>query len=159
VSFDKMTCWMASCDDCGPDWWQNDIALDGPPHFHSKPAAYRELRDTYGWELTRRINGSMQMLCANCADKAECAARGCDWRPADVDHGSQQQARWDAEHPAPLELCARCGRVRRDFAPPPGHPESVTAISDEHEAILTVLASDLTDIPETLARLEASEES
>jgi hypothetical protein len=144
VTFDRVTCWVPSCDSCGPDWWNSDIVLTGPPHFHSKPSGQRELVDTYGWQITRRIDGTKQMLCAACADKADCDELGHDWRPADLDHGAEQQARWDVEHAVPVVLCARCGRVRRDFPPPPGHPETMTAeVSDADEEFLAALDAEL----------------
>jgi hypothetical protein len=113
VTFHKCYCFIALCDGCGEDCW----TIDAPPHYASEAEARRELRALYEWRITRQVTGRFEMLCGRCADREDCAKYGCRWGTPELDHGTEQQDRWDAEHPEPLQMCGRCGTVRRDHEP------------------------------------------
>lgn len=131
MSFEKQYCILPVCDGCGTDCWETEVC----PHYASEREARRDLAAQYEWRIVRRIDGRFLMLCSRCADKADCEAKGHDWRPASVDRDSEQQARWEREHPDPLEMCHRCGKVRRDHAPAVAL-ETVTAMSAEEREFL-----------------------
>jgi hypothetical protein len=133
VTFHKFYCITALCDGCGEKCWETEIA----PHFANEREARETLAARYEWRIEREITGWYLMLCVRCADKQDCARYGCEWGYPELDHGSEQQARWDAEHREPLQMCRRCGRVLRDDAPPAGHPDStVLDLPDEQEELL-----------------------
>lgn len=139
MSFEKQYCIIAVCDVCGPACWDTELA----PHYNSEREARDQLARLYEWRITRQIDGRFRMLCARCADREDCERLDCDFQPALVDTDSEQQKAWEAEHPQPLEMCHRCGVVRRDHAPAVGHLEAVTAISDDEKAIFARLDAEL----------------
>lgn len=139
MSFEKQYCFLPVCDSCGSDCWETEVC----PHYASEPEARRDLAAQYEWRIVRQIDGRFLMLCSRCADKADCEAKGHDWRPASVDRDSEQQQAWERTHPQPLEMCHRCGKVRRDYAPVADRLESVTAIGDDERAFFARLDAEL----------------
>jgi hypothetical protein len=118
VAWEKITCWQVSCDLCGPDWWDDGEAM-GSPHFVSAAAARRELAESFGWRITRLIDGRFRMICGSCAEKQDCEQFGHDW--------SVGAGYTDARPHG--DACRRCGQDRHTG--PSGelpllHPESMT---------------------------------
>lgn len=144
MSFSKVTCFVPACDDCGEDWWENETTEgDAPPHFITKGQALKLLQEVWGWTITRHINGTVTMHCSHCAAKYTDCGRGVHaWREAPV-------VDWNSPVPdEPVEMCRRCGCVRRDQkpleVPPAGHPESMTVeLGDAAEEYLAELDAEL----------------
>lgn len=144
MSFHKVSYVTAACDNCGPDWWDDGDA-EGTPLFTSQAAARRSLAADYEWRIVQQINGRFRMICGTCASEEDCEQFGHQWRAAELDPagGSPPRA-------APIELCRRCGKVRREDIPPLNHPESMTALlGDEQENWLALV--DETLFPEEAA--------
>jgi hypothetical protein len=136
MSFDKQYCFVPVCDGCGPACWETEPA----PHYASEPEARRGLAARYGWRITEPAPGRFEMVCVRCADRKDCGTDGHDPKIAEVDHGSEQQARWEQNHPFPIVMCRRCGEVLHQDAPPAGHPDSTTNdLSDDDEATIAEL--------------------
>jgi hypothetical protein len=134
MSLEKTVLFAAVCDGCGADWW--DGYAETAPMFVSRPAAFRQLRDEYEWSITRQIDGRHNMLCSACSDKQDCQRYGHRWFRASADDPRRL-------NPA-LEMCSRCHIIRRDDAPPPGHPDSMTVeLGDEIEEWLAALDAEL----------------
>lgn len=113
MSFQKFYCVTGLCDGCGEQCWETETT----PHFANEREARETLAAQYGWRIERDVTGQIRMLCVRCAAREDCGKYGCDWGYPELDHASEQQARWDAEHPVPLQMCRRCGAVRRDLEP------------------------------------------
>lgn len=124
MSLEKTVLFAAVCDGCGPDWWIG--TAETAPLFASRTIALDALRDEYEWLIERQVDGTHSMVCEACAGKQECARYGHKWFRASAD----DPRRID---PA-IDMCSRCNIIRRDDDPPPGHPDSMTAVlSDADE--------------------------
>lgn len=142
MSFNKQYCFLPECDGCGPDWAVGDPTATETPHFASETEGRKILVEDYGWRITDRPDGTLQMLCVSCVNGvagAGCDELGCDWQAAEIDPLGDSPPRV-----APIELCRRCSRVRREDVPPALHPESITAeLSAADEALLKALDAEL----------------
>jgi hypothetical protein len=134
VSFEKITLHVAVCDNCGPDWW-DDGQTEAPPSFSNPFEARATLTSDFEWRITRQIDGRFRMLCGPCAAREDCDTYGHLWKAADIDPTVPSPPR-----AAPIEMCRRCGKVRREDTPPIDHPESMTALlGDEQENWLALV--------------------
>jgi hypothetical protein len=134
MSLEKTVLFAAVCDGCGPDWW---IGLaETAPLFASRTQALEQLRDEYEWLIERQVDGTHHTICEACAGKQECARYGHKWFRASAD---------DPRRIDPvIDMCSRCNIIRRDDAPPPGHPDSMTReLSDAEEEYLAALDAEL----------------
>lgn len=133
MSFEQVTRHIPVCDSCGPGWWEADRDLDGPPHFVNPDtdATRNALANAHGWTILQRPDGTYHMVCHECATasltgRAECELLGGhDRYVPEADPNTEQQAKWEQDHPFPIVLCRRCDRVLRDDAPAAGHPDAM----------------------------------
>lgn len=123
MSLDKTIRFTATCDLCGPGWWEGyaDIA----PSFPSRTVAFARLRDDYQWRITRRDDGTHAMLCPACAAIEDCVRGGHRWVPLEYE--------FDGIVRCYGQVCQRCSVVRSHDDPPVGHPDSMTAELSEAE--------------------------
>ncbi|HEY0936019.1 MAG TPA: hypothetical protein VGD91_20040 [Trebonia sp.] len=128
MSLDKVTYLVAVCDSCGPDWW---IGLaDNAPVFLTREQARTRVVADYEWRIQRQLDGRFRMICATCADTEDCRDYGHTWPDPDPD---------DA-----VPLCRRC-HTRLDNQPPAGHPDTMTPLPADQEALLATLDATLSD--------------
>jgi hypothetical protein len=141
VSFNEVTSFIPTCDECGPDCWHAET--DGPPHFlGANTAALAVLKTLYGWSVEQQDDGTFRMLCPDCTP-AVCDRSGHDWYTAALDPAQPAPSR-------PVEICSRCCIVRRDHepldAPPAVSPEAATGLLSLIElAALAVIETHLTE--------------
>jgi hypothetical protein len=134
MTFEKATYVVASCDGCGPDWWEG--TADTPPIFASKGTARRELAAEYEWRITQQVDGRLHMLCSTCAAKDDCVRYDHDWAPLVY--------RMDGYDEFFADTCRRCSVLRKIDEPPPGHPDSTTVeLSDVEEEFLAAVDAEL----------------
>jgi hypothetical protein len=139
MSFEEVTCFVPVCDDCGPFCW--DGCEDGPPHFVGATAAAAQvLADNHGWTI-EYIAGAVRMLCPRCARRRHCDQNSHQWYAPTLDAPAAGR---------PVELCSRCGIVRRDYepldVPPAGHPDlKPVALTAEHLAVLDAYEAEFTE--------------
>jgi hypothetical protein len=130
MAFEKTILFAVICDGCGPDWWEG--TTDTLPLFISHTLAIQELTADYEWRVTRQVDGRHHMLCSTCVGKQDCTTYGHRWYRASADD--------DRRLDPAVEMCHRCNIIRREDAPPAGHPDAVpVALTDEQSAVLAEL--------------------
>ena len=143
MSFEEIRCLIPVCDSCGFDWNEHETI----PHLSAINirVAREVLASIYRWTITKQPDGTHAMLCRGCSTGGGCENGQHDWYEPELDTD------WTKPVPAePLEMCRRCGCVRRDqhplVVPPATSPETATvALTLEEQAHLALCELEFTD--------------
>ena len=134
MAFRKISYLIPSCEGCGLAWSFGDMACaEGiPPHFATRAAALKQLPGDYGWQVRPRRLGRPLMACRRCA-------------AAGVIPDTASRA-WLLVFAGWVRRLVPFGPARRPVPvnPPPGHPESVTAVlPQDQEDLLAAIDDEL----------------